>query len=211
SDGILRRFSATKQSGDRALTALAIEAASLAKPMAVPVGRSIAPAFRTPPRAIPQVSAVDLLLPGHVGRASARPDGLKPVLHLSGKIVFIGLTAVALGDRVLTPVSRDAEAGVTVQAASAESVIRGEEIRDIAPIISGLLATAIVWFVVHPARPRRVIAAMLVTALGVLLLATRGVAIPFVTIVLLIAIIETIDLARSLRFTRAAFTAHRVQ
>src|SRR5213596_2483823 len=64
---------------------------------------------------------------------------------LSGKIVFIGLTAVALGDRVLTPVSRDAEAGVTVQAASAESVIRGEEIRDLPPIVSGLLAAIIVW------------------------------------------------------------------
>jgi CHASE2 domain-containing sensor protein len=57
SDGILRRFSTTKQSGARALTALAIEAASLAKPVAVPVGRAIAPAFRTPPRAVPQVSA----------------------------------------------------------------------------------------------------------------------------------------------------------
>ena len=96
-DGILRRFSATKQSGDRALTALAIEAASLAKPMAVPVGRSIAPAFRTPPRDIPQVSAAELL--GRPGFSPAGRDaGLKPGLPLRGKIVFIGLTAVALGD-----------------------------------------------------------------------------------------------------------------
>src|SRR5205807_8172185 len=106
SDGILRRFSATKQSGDRALTALAIEAASLVKPMAVPVGRSIAPAFRTPPRAIPQVSAVDLLLrhrersegSGRAGGAPhAQPRSLATLgmTSLSGKIVFIGLTAVA--------------------------------------------------------------------------------------------------------------------
>ena len=58
-------------------------------------------------------------------RASAR----RRSTELRGRIVFIGLTAVALGDRVKTPVSRDAEAGVTVQAASAESVLRGEEIR----------------------------------------------------------------------------------
>ena len=203
SDGILRRFSATKQSGDRALTALAIEAASLAKPMTVPVGRSIAPAFRTPPRDIPQVSAADLLRrPGF--SPAGREAGLKPGLPLRGRIVFIGLTAVALGDRVLTPVSRDAEPGVTVQAASAESVIRGEEIRDLPPIAGGLLAAIIVW----AARSRLMMAvlALLVMAADAFVLT-----IPVATLEILIAIIFTIDLGRSLRFTRAAFTAHRVQ
>src|SRR5207247_3226947 len=100
SDGILRRFSATKQSGDRALTALAIEAASLAKPMPVPVGRSIAPAFRIPPRAIPQVSAVDLLMwdgfstrpppEGRPRRGRGRVENPSHIV-LSGQIVFIGL------------------------------------------------------------------------------------------------------------------------
>ncbi len=60
-DGILRRFSATKQSGDRAYTALSIEAASFVKDVAAPVGRTIAPGFRTPPRAIPIVSASVIL------------------------------------------------------------------------------------------------------------------------------------------------------
>jgi signal transduction histidine kinase len=226
-DGILRRFSATKQSGDRALTALAIEAASLARATRVPVGRAIAPAFRTRPRDVPQVSAADLLdgRPVNVGRvlnpstAAKRPptaaDGLENPSHiLRGRIVFIGLTAVALGDRVLTPVSRDAEAGVTVQAASAESVIRGEEIRDLPPIAAGVLAAAIAWPIVRFARFRRLLAgalALLVIGAGVLLIATTGIAIPMMTLVLLIAIMMTADIARSLRLTRTAFREHRVQ
>ena len=60
-DGILRRLSATKQSGDRSLAALSVEAASLITGAPIPVGRSIAPAFRTRPRAIPAMSASDLL------------------------------------------------------------------------------------------------------------------------------------------------------
>jgi len=193
SDGILRRFSATKQSGDRMLPALAIAAASLAEPMPVPIGRVIAPAFRTPPRQIPQVSAVELL----EGR-------LKPASTLGGRIVFIGLTAVALGDRVLTPVSSDAEAGVTVQAASAESVIRGEEVREVPPIVSGLLAAIIVW-----AARSRLLAGVL--ALLVLVAGALFISVPVVTLEVLIAILVTIDIATSLRTTRAAFREHRVQ
>jgi signal transduction histidine kinase len=196
SDGILRRFSATKQSGDRALTALAIEAASLAKPVSVPVGRSIAPAFRTRPRDVPQVSAAELL-------GGSAPEGGR-AHTLRGKVVFIGLTAVALGDRVLTPVSRDAEAGVTVQAASAESVIRGEEIREMPPILSGLLAALIVW--ATRSRWLAGIFALVVIASGAVF-----VTFPVVTLELLIALIVTVDIARSLRSTRAAFREHRVQ
>jgi signal transduction histidine kinase len=200
-DGILRRFSATKQSGDRALTALAIEAASLARPIRVPVGRAIAPAFRTRPRDVPQVSAVDLL----EGRGGA---------ILRGKIVFIGLTAVALGDRVLTPVSRDAEAGVTVQAASAESVIRGEETRDLPPIVGGLLAGVVAAALGGAARPRRARPHRLLAGVLALLVAVAGVlfiGIPVVTLEATLAIIVIVDIARSLRLTRTAFREHRVQ
>jgi signal transduction histidine kinase len=203
-DGILRRFSSTKQSGDRALTALAIEAAALVRPVAVPVGRSIAPAFRTAPRDVPQVSAAELLDVGRVLNPSAA-DGLENPSHiLRGRIVFIGLTAVALGDRVLTPVSRDAEAGVTVQAASAESVIRGEEIRDLPPIVGGLIAAIIVGV----ARSR-----LMMGVLAVLIAAADlyVVTIPVIAIELLIAVIFAGHLVSSLRVTRAAFTAHRVQ
>src|SRR5438128_3982951 len=128
---------------------------------------------------------------------------------LSGKIVFIGLTAVALGDRVLTPVSRDAEeAGVTVQAASAESVIRGEEIRDLPPFLGGLLAAIIVW----AARSRLLagILALVVIGAGMVLIAV-GTAIPMATLVGMIALMITTDIARALRLTRTAFREHRVQ
>jgi signal transduction histidine kinase len=173
------------------------------------VGRAIAPAFRTPPRAIPQVSAAQLLGgPAEAGRYTA----------VRGKIVFVGFTAVALGDRVLTPVSREAEAGVTVQAASAESVIRGEEIREMPPLAGGLLAGVFAASIVALENFRRSLAvafALLIAGGGLLLMATTGIAIPFVTlfavVVITIGSIETADIARSLRQTRTAFTAHRAR
>ena len=201
-DGILRRFSSTKQSGARALAALALEAAALREAVVVPIGRTIAPAFRTRPRDVPQVSAMQLL--DVERRASAR----RRSTELRGRIVFIGLTAVALGDRVKTPVSRDAEAGVTVQAASAESVLRGEEIRDFPPIAGGLLAGLLAWMARR--RVLAVAAALLVLAGGVLLIGLTGVAIPMVTLLLTIALVQTADLAQRLGKTRAAFTEHRV-
>ncbi|HEX7808153.1 MAG TPA: CHASE2 domain-containing protein, partial [Thermoanaerobaculia bacterium] len=60
-DGILRRFASTKQNGTIAYTALSLEAASLIQSTAVPVGQSIAPAFRTSPRSIPAFRADDIL------------------------------------------------------------------------------------------------------------------------------------------------------
>src|ERR1051326_878259 len=84
--GILRRLASTKQSKDRALTAVSVEASSLFTGKPIPVGISISPAFRTPPREVPQISAVDL-----------QPAAVK------NKLVFFGPTALALGDRVLPP------------------------------------------------------------------------------------------------------------
>jgi len=212
-DGILRRFSSTKQSGARALTALAIEAASLREPVAVAVGQTVAPAFRTRPRDVPQVSAAALLDCG--GQAilpvsQDRQDCLSSTLR--GKIVFVGLTAVALGDRVLTPVSRNAEAGVTVQAASAEAVLRGETVRDAPPLAGGIVAALFAAAIVRFVLWRRMLATAflgLVLA-GGMLLAMRGIAIPFVTLAGVAVVAITADTAQRLRVTRAAFTAHRV-
>src|SRR6185369_444354 len=103
----------------------------------VPVGKSIAPAFRTRPRMVPQISAASFL---------RGATGASPV----GKIVFIGPTAFALGDRVLTPVSsRRPDPGVTVHAAATESVIRGEEIRELPPIVAGLAGGLAVWSILR--------------------------------------------------------------
>src|SRR6185369_1699283 len=71
-DGILRRFATTKQSRDRALTAVPLEAASILTSAPVRVGTSIAPVFRTRPRDVPQFSAV------------------APLSGARNKIIFIG-------------------------------------------------------------------------------------------------------------------------
>src|SRR4051794_15408785 len=173
-DGILRRLSATKQSGDRSLTALSVEAASLITGAPIPVGRSIAPAFRTRPRAIPAISAADLL----------RNAALANSLH--GKLVFIGPTALALGDRVLTPTSRGhlPDPGVTVHAATTESIIRGDVISELPPIAAGVFAAFGIAAILL-ARRRRITATTVIVAIiagGIALLA-NGTAIPFITLI----------------------------
>lgn len=193
-DGILRRFAATKQSRNRALTAVPVEAASILTSAPVPVGKSIAPAFRTKPRSVPQVSAA----------AALQPHSLR------NKIVFIGPTAFALGDRVLTPVSgRLPDPGVTVHAAATESVIRGEEIRELPPIVAGLLAGLAVWSILRWRWAAPVIV-IVVIASGLLVLTTANIAIPFVTLLLAAAIatavVESVRTVRALRQSRVTVT-----
>lgn len=171
-DGILRRFASTKQNGTVAYTALSLEAASMLRSVSAPIGRTIAPAFRTPPRAIPIVSATDVL---H-GRD----------LHgaLRNNVVFVGPTALGLGDRVLTPVSTSLapDAGVTVHAAATESLVRGEEVRALAPIGGGIVV-ALAVFAILVTRSRFVALALLIAlvVLGQTLLGTTGIAVPFVS------------------------------
>src|SRR5437762_1742644 len=163
-DGILRRLASTKQSGDRAFIAFSFDVASLVTGAPVPVGRTIAPAFRTRARGIPIISAVDV-----------------PNAFLRNKIVFIGPTALALGDRVLTPTSTHGlpDPGVTVHAAATEALIRGERIRDLPPIVAGFFAALLA--VIAMLRPRiTIITATSVAVIGVALIALSGVAIPFV-------------------------------
>jgi signal transduction histidine kinase len=204
-DGIVRRFASTKQSGKRALTAVSVEAASIATSRAVPVGRSIAPMFRTHPRSIPVVSAADLLR--------------DPVAasRVRGKLVFVGSTAQAVGDRVLTPVStRLPEPGVTVHAAAAESVIRGEEVREMAPIAAGCLGGLLVGVVIRSRARRRItlsIAASLIVVIaggGLLLLASTGIAAPFIMLLLCdltaTACVESIRMTVALRQSDATVT-----
>jgi signal transduction histidine kinase len=190
-DGIVRRLAATKQSRERSLTALPFEAASLITGAAVPIGVSIAPAFRTPPRRVPQLSAADLL-------AGRNADALR------GKLVFLGPTALALGDRVLTPVSgHTPDPGVTVHAAAAESLIRGETVREIPPIVAGLFAAIAVAMLVY--RRSRAVLAIVVAAIigGGLLLLNSGIAIPFATLLGAVAVLEIAFTVVALRQSRA--------
>jgi signal transduction histidine kinase len=203
-DGILRRLSATKQSGDRALTALSIEAASLITGAPTPVGVSISPAFRTRPSSIPAISAADLL----------RDAALASRLH--SKLVFIGPTAYALGDRVLTPTTtrHRPDPGVTVHAAATESIIRGEVIRELPPIAGGIFAAIAVGAIVL-VRRRRIAAAIVIiaTVMGGFVLLAAGIAIPFVTMIvsaaLAVAGIETKIIIAALRSSEERYVDHR--
>ena len=180
-DGILRRFATTKQDGASARTALSLEAAAMARADSVPVGQSVAPAFRTPPQSIPLVSAADLL----AGRAD-------PAL-LRDRILFLGPTALGLGDRVLTPVSARLapDPGVAVHAAATESLLRGERIREIPPLFAGLIAGGIAAVLValrrSSRRSRLASSASLIIAIAAaawVLLATSGLALPVATLLL---------------------------
>ncbi|MEA2414701.1 MAG: hypothetical protein QOI58_1358 [Thermoanaerobaculia bacterium] len=203
-DGILRRLSATKQSGERSLTALSVEAASLITGAPIPVGRSIAPAFRTRASAIPTISAADLL---------RKPA---PAKSLHGKLVFIGPTALALGDRVLTPTTRrhQPDPGVTVHAAATESIIRGDVITELPPLAAGVFA-AIGIAAILIARRRRIAASIVIVAIvagGIAMLA-NGIAIPFITLIasatIAVGVLETRIIVAALRSSEERYIDHR--
>jgi two-component system OmpR family sensor kinase len=184
----MRRVASTKQSRDRALTAMSVEAASLVTGRPVPVAQSIAPAFRTRPRDVPRVSA---------SRLTAQSP-------LRGKLVFIGPTAFGTGDRVLTPVSGGTQdPGVTVHAAAAESLIRNETIRGLPPIVGGLLAGIVT---LMRKRVAAAIAAFAIVGGGLALLGA-GIAVPFVTLLaadaVTIGAVEAMRMTRDLRESRA--------
>jgi signal transduction histidine kinase len=176
-DGVLRRFAATKQSGSLALTALPFQLASIRSGLAVPAGQTVAPAFRVPPRAIPVVLATDLLQ----GNPAA-------TLPLEGRLVLIGPTAFAIGDRVVTMRSRDmADPGVMVHAAAVEAILAGDLVRQLSPIASGVIAAILLW-IAAPLRRltagRRIVAGAALAAaplLAIFPLAQLNAAIPGVT------------------------------
>ena len=203
-DGIVRRFSATKQSEDRSLAALSVEASSLLTGAPIPVGRTLAPAFRTRPGSIPVISAAGVLRDPSVAS------------RLRGKLVFVGPVAIALGDRVLTPTSsrHTANPGVAVHAAATESLVRGEVIRKLPPIGSGLLAAIAVGAIALSSRRRIAsVIAIVVIAAGGLLLIGAGVAVPFVTmlasVIFTSAAFEAETLIAALARSEARFLVHR--
>lgn len=133
-DGVMRRVSMTKQAGDLGLPALSVALASAAdSSVRIAAGRVAQPGFRTRAAAIPTISATRLSDP-------AVAESLR------GRVVFIGLTALALGDRVVTPTTAagSSDPGVLVHAAVAEAIVRGDLLRQPPPAASGLLATLLV-------------------------------------------------------------------
>ena len=203
-DGVLRRVVATKQSDALVLAALPIHLASTATRRPIPTGRTLAPTFRVPPRNISIVSAT------HVLRRDAAA-----LRQLRGRMVFIGLTAFALGDRVVTPRSfHSADPGVLVHAAATEAFIAGDVLRDVPPWAAGMITAFLVWTVLSLGR---FAAFARVTAAGVLVIAPLAatfalafinVAIPAVTIAAAVAAVvltgEALRIAAFARHGRAA-------
>ena len=134
-DGILRRISSTKQDSRVSLPAFALAVAGRVSRFPIPSGHPLIPGFRVPPDAVPVVSAADLL------------NGDRSVLdRLRGRAVVIGLTALALGDRVMTPRSRRTIApGVQVHAAAIESLLTHDTLQDVPPFAVGLTVAVLVW------------------------------------------------------------------
>jgi signal transduction histidine kinase len=203
-DGILRRLSATKQSGDRSLTALSVEAASLITGAPIPVGRSIAPGFRTRPRAIPIISAADLLRDPAIAK------------RLRGKLVFVGPTALALGDRVLTPTTRGhlPDPGVTVHAAATESIIRGDVMTELPPIAAGVFAAIGIAAILIAPRRRIAASVVIITIIGgSIALLANGTAIPFVTLIasaaIAVGVLESRIIVAALHSSEERYIDHR--
>jgi signal transduction histidine kinase len=132
-DGVIRRFAATKQVQDRLLPALAVAAARLADPgLAIPVAVMLRPGFRNRP--IPTVSAAELL----AGRGQGR---------LRGRVAFLGTSAAGIGDRFVSPVSRNGspDPGVLIEAQAAEAILSGDLLRPAPPLAGALLAAVLAW------------------------------------------------------------------
>lgn len=126
-DGVVRRFSSTKQMGERSLPALPIAAAQLADPaLPVPVGIMLRPAFRT--RVVPLLGAASVL-------------GGKAGSTLHGRVAFLGSSAAGVGDRFMSPISRGGspDPGVLVEAVSTEAILSGDLLRVASPLFNALL------------------------------------------------------------------------
>ena len=136
-DGVVRRFSSTRQSVDRGFPALAVAAARLKQPdLPIPVGIDLRPGFRTRP--IPSVSAVDLLR----GQAGER---------LRGRVAFLGASAAGVGDRFVSPISPGGspEPGVLIEAISTEAILSGDLLKRSSPLIAFGMALALAMLIVR--------------------------------------------------------------
>jgi len=115
-DGVVRTILETKQAGGLSLPALSLAAARIVDPgLAVTPGRVLRPAFRPAPGDIPSMSASEVL------------EGREPIDVVTGRVVFVGVTAAGAGDQFVVPTgSRHApEPGVLVHASAAASILSG--------------------------------------------------------------------------------------
>lgn len=202
-DGVVRRISSSKQSGELSLPALALAAARRVDPaIPLPVGRTIVPSFRVRPSTVETFAAHDVL----AGRASLD--------RLRNRIVFVGVTALGLRDQAVTPVSGRGrrDAAVLVHAAIAGDLLGRATLaqppRLIVAAIASLLILAVVATGRLGGRLRAAIAVALVAspvACGVALLIT-GWETPFVSVAGVLLVFTAATEIRS-----ALVTARRTQ
>ncbi len=199
-DGVLRRLSSTKQAEGVALPALAPAAAALATGRPVSVAREVRPAFAVRPTDVPTVGAAALL------------DGSADLALLRGRVVFIGATALGIGDRAVTPTSsrRRPVPGVLVQAAVCEDLIAGRTLHAVPAAVAGLAAAVLVGLaglLPHTGGGRRAAAgALLATspaAAGLLALRWAHLEAPFATLTA-VAVLGVLAVE-----TRLAWLTHR--
>lgn len=145
-DGVVRRFSSTKQVGERVFPAFSVAAARLENAqLPIPVDRMLRPAFRTRP--IQTLSAASVL-------TAPNQEALRD------RIVFIGTSAAGVGDRFISPVSRGGspDPGVLIEAISAEAILSKDLLHAVSPLVNALLAFGLGWVgTLLLAAPRRLL------------------------------------------------------
>lgn len=127
-DGVVRRFSSTKQMDERSLPALSVAAARLGNgQLPVPVDRVLRPGFRTRPILVFSATAV------------LESQGAQ-ALH--DRVVFIGTSAAGIGDRFISPVSQGGspEPGVMIEAIATEAILSKDLLRSAPALLNVLLA-----------------------------------------------------------------------
>jgi len=155
-DGVVRLVSSTKQASGIALEAFSLAAARLAGwNGALTPGVALRPDFRRSPDDIETLSAAEVL------------DGAVMPEALSGRVVFVGLSASGAGDQFVPPVGGGGRPvpGVLLHAAIAAAVLAG-----------GLLGVPPPWLT---------LAAALVFALMVQLIRSRAGRLPWTPLVLM--------------------------
>ena len=196
-DGVVRRFLSTLQLSGRSLPALAVAGAHLVDPARpIAVGVSIRPGFSFPDA--PRLSA-------SLFRAGAPP---RP--ELRGRIVFVGANAAGIGDRALSPASPRGipEPGVFIQAAACESLLAGDLLRPVSPLVAALVS-GLAALLASRGKGRALAfgAALLPLAAGVMMLRMAGLELHAVTgasMAVLVSAAGSLSVTARLRRERAA-------
>lgn len=144
-DGVVRTIAATKQARGLSLPALSLAAARLLRPdIAVAPGSELRPAFRPAPQDIPAFGA------------AAAVEGTLPTAGLSGRLVFIGISATGAGDQFVVPTGpgHAPVPGVLAHASAAASILEGLLLRRLG-ILWSLTLALVLAFGVQLLRDRR--------------------------------------------------------